>query len=281
MKISADDIIEQENSKAVKTNKDKDDSKVVHEDNLELSELKFSERQKIKRDRIKANMEGMNKHEKIKYLIMYFKWYGIISIIVLIATIYTGYCVYQGNRPIALSYAVVNCRDQEGFNRAFEEDYKETFGMTDKKYKLERDLDIFLGNPINPNDMEDKDYINVTKLSTMCFNDYFDVFIMDELGVKCAANTGILFPLTTYFSDDLYNKLKPYEYYAIDNDEQLSPVALDISDTEFAKSLNLYDKVYIGFAGREDTNYLNSLRMINYSLGLNLELTTDGRPKLK
>ena len=64
MKISADDIIEQENSKAVKTNKDKDDSKVVHEDNLELSELKFSERQKIKRDRIKANMEGMNKHEK-------------------------------------------------------------------------------------------------------------------------------------------------------------------------------------------------------------------------
>lgn len=279
---NAEDTSEKNGSEDKKSETDsKEALKVSHEDNLELSQLKFSERMKIKRERIKANMEGMSKNEKTKYLIMYFKWYGIVAIIALIAAVYTGYCVYQNNRPVALSYAIVNCHDLDKLNLDFEEDYKEAFGMTAPKYKIEHDTELFLGNPVAPDDMEQADYINVTKISTLCFNDYYDVIITDNLGARFAAAQGILFPLKQYFPEDVYNQIKDYEFISKDMNGEMVPVALDISNTEFAKNLNLgTDQVYIGFAGRNDKNYLNSIRMINYTLKLNLDIVTTGRSKL-
>lgn len=47
--------------------------------------------------------------------------------------------------------------------------------------------------------------------------------------------------------------------------------AIDISDTQFAKNLDTgYADVYVAFPGVIDRNYTNSLRLLNYVLGIDL-----------
>ena len=47
--------------------------------------------------------------------------------------------------------------------------------------------------------------------------------------------------------------------------------AIDISDTQFAKNLNSgYSDVYVAFPGAIDRNYTNSLKFLEYVLGIDL-----------
>lgn len=88
-------------------------------------------------------------------------------------------------------------------------------------------------------------------------------------------NAEITYPLKKYLPADIYTLVEDRVVETAGYDGSVVPFAIDISDTDFAKSLNLgYDDVYIGFPGNTDQNYKNAKRMLKYILNLDIDTET-------
>ena len=109
----------------------------------------------------------------------------------------------------------------------------------------------------------------------LCFNGYYDVMIMDEKGLEYCAMQEIIYPLRNYLPAEIYSEVESRICSADDNDGVNVPFAIDISDTDFAKGLKLgYDKVYLGFPGNTERNYINAKRMLKFILHLDIDTET-------
>ena len=109
----------------------------------------------------------------------------------------------------------------------------------------------------------------------LCFNGFYDVMIMDEKGLEYCAMQEIIYPLRNYLPAEIYSAVESRICTADDHDGVNVPFAIDISDTDFAKGLNLgYDKVYLGFPGNTERNYVNAKRMLKFILHLDIDTET-------
>ena len=245
------------------------------EDNLELHSLSFRDRQRAKRARIKEHMEGMTKGQKFGYILSYYKGRIILGLILLAICIAIPVTIYKKSRPVALSYCIVNSPEPSAIDTSFVDEYLDFYNLNGA-YQLESDVTVHLDKDTYLEEYSQNSSASIyTELPMLCFNGYYDVMIMDEKGLEYCAMQEIIYPLRNYLPAEIYSEVEPRICTADDNDGVTVPFAIDISDTDFAKGLNLgYDKVYIGFPGNTERNYINAKRMLKFILHLDIDTET-------
>lgn len=245
------------------------------EDNLELHSLSFRERQRARRQRLKDHMEGMTAGQKAGYILSYYKGKIILAIIILAVCIALPITIYKKSRPVALSYCIVNSPEPSAVDTSFVDEYLDFYNLNGA-YQIHNDLTVHLDKDTYLEEYSQNSSASVyTELPMLCFNGYYDIMIMDEKGLEYCAMQEIIYPLKTYLPADIYSQISDRICTADDNDGVTVPFAIDISDTDFAKGLNLgYDKVYLGFPGNTEQNYINAKRMVKFILHLDIDTET-------
>lgn len=248
---------------------------VEHEDNLEMQSLRFFARQRVKRAKLKKNMEGMSGYEKFKYIFSYYKWKILITCVILGACIALPLTIYKNTRPIAISYVIVNAKDPDAVDTSFVTDYIRFFHIK-KPYRTSCDLDVHLDKETYLNEFsQSTNSSDYTELPMKCYNGFYDIIIMDKKGLEYCGMQEIIYPLKKYLPADIYSSIEGRIVETAGYDGTVVPFAIDISDTDFAKNLNLgYGDVYIGFPGNTDQNYKNAKRMLKYILNLDIDTET-------
>ena len=254
-----------EKQENVDANDEKEAPVVHHEDNLELHAMSAKERRRIKLQRLRENMEGMSKWQKFVYIFSYYKWRFIIAIVIIAVCITLPLTIYQNKRPVALAYCVVNAKDSKALNTSFIDDYRNYLGLTGS-LQVRKDLDVHLDKDTYLEEYnKNTDSSDYTEIPMRCFNGYYDVFIMDKKGVDYCAMQAIINPINNYLPADIYALVSDRLITSADHDGAVVDFAIDISDTDFAKNLNLgYSPVYLGFPGTTEQNYVNAKRMLKY-----------------
>lgn len=256
-------------------NEDSSDSKDAPrgEDNLELHNMKFKERMRAKRAKLANNMEDMTKRERIFYILSYYKWYIIAAIVVVICAITIPATIYKNSRPVAISYAIVNCPSPDNINTDFVDDYRDSFGLYGA-YQVKSNKTLHLNKETYLTEYaQSQGTSDYTEFPMLCFNGYYDIIITDDVGAVYCGMQEIIFPLKAYLPADIYSQIEDRVFETENHDGEVVPFAIDISDTEFAKKLNLgYENVYIGFPGTTSENYKNAKRMIKYILDIDITI---------
>ena len=246
--------------------------KTYTEDNLELKKMSPKERRKAKKQRLQENMEGMTKSQKIGYLIYYYKWKVLTGVLILFLAISLPITIYKNSRPVALSYALLNTYadiDEEYF-----QSYKDMYGYEKHDQIIQSNF-----SGLNPETYEE-DYAtnpnspNFTQLPMLCYNGYFDMVIGDAQALEYCSSQSLIQPLDSALLPDIYNLMvDKYSDKIIESKNcngEILPYAIDISDTEFAKGLELeYDNIYIGFTAHETRNFQNTKQFLMYVFSLN------------
>ena len=223
---------------------------------LELHGLSRKEKRRIKKEQLQETIADMTTGQKIKYLLYYYKEAIIVSVILIISAAFICSTVYQNTRPIVISYAVANCVNQLEFNADAVDDYAKSINKFDG-YQIKGDTNIVLNKEEYSNEYEanpnSQKYIT---FMTMATSDYYDVIFTNDEGAEYCANMDIFYPLNKYLDPDTYNMVKDDIIMYKDMNGNPVEAAIDISGTDFAKSLNLgYKDVYIGFPGDEARNH--------------------------
>lgn len=249
----------------------------VTEDNLELHSMSKRQRRKELRRRFYAGMEDMDTKSKVKYFIHYNKWKIIIPVLVIAIIISTIGTIINNKKPVAISYAIINSPNYYDMNTdVIEKDYMDYYGMTTKKYQIistggiNYDLDTY--------EEDSQQYSNsaaYTSFPTNCRTNYYDIIITDKKGLEYCAKTSLIYPVDDVFTTDLANAInKNYSDLltsAKDYDDNEKVFAIDISNTSFAKSINLdFDQAYICFPGADTSNIENIRKMLNFIFDLGL-----------
>lgn len=266
-----------EDTKETESEKDSKDAKptVNTEDNLELHSLSFRDRQRAKRARLKEHMDGMSKGQKFGYILSYYKGKIILGLILLAICIAIPVTIYKKSRPVALSYCIVNAPEPSAVDTSFVDEYLDFYNLNGA-YQLESDVTVHLDKDTYLEEYSQNSSASIyTELPMLCFNGYYDVMIMDEKGLEYCAMQEIIYPLRNYLPAEIYSEVESRICSADDNDGVNVPFAINISDTDFAKGLKLgYDKVYLGFPGNTERNYINAKRMLKFILHLDIDTET-------
>ncbi|MBQ8413226.1 MAG: hypothetical protein IJX12_06440 [Lachnospiraceae bacterium] len=260
------------------TDSTKKDNKELHtEDNLEIAQLGFFGRIKAKHQRFLDNAQGMTKAEKLKYFLYYYKERILISMVVIFLAIAIPVTIYNKSRPVAIAYAVVNCDSPKFIKTELFEDYKDFYNFADSTQILD-DKDVHLdAAEYNENTVHSTAATDYSQFPILCHNNYYDIIFTDLTGMEFLAHESVVLTLQKGLSTDMYNLInEEYSHLILEvpnYNGDLTPYAIDITDTEFAKELNLgYSPVYVCFPGNSERNIINSKKMLNYILDLGLDL---------
>ena len=252
------------------TEPDKETLDVTAENNLEYVHLTRKEKRATRKARYKEYTRTMSGREKFSYIVSYYKWHFIIPVVATFLILYIAKTIHYNNRPIALSYAVLNV-DSTSITRDFYDDYSEFFGYSEE-YRYESnatmaiDYEKFMENREFFISNNSSDYY---MLSKQCEFGDFDVIITDLNGLLFCANEDITKRLNQTFDVNTCKKLEPYTYSLELSEGYSEGYAIDISDTEFAKNLNLpYEEVYLAFPAATKQNKQNSLNLLTYIYGI-------------
>ncbi len=259
-------------------NKDSDSNKKAYiEDNLELRRMKFKDRIKAKRNRLKSNTEGMSNWEKFKYYVYYYKWHVVIGLLILFCVIAIPTAIYKNSRPVSISYAVVNSPAPESINEKLFNEYASYYNMVDG-YQIRNSLSVTLSQADYETEFaKEEGDSSYTQFPTLCWNNYFDIIITNETGLHYCTTNSLVQPLEDRLYDDIYEEIKtkhPKRIIQSPNyDKYPAEFAIDISGTEFVQKLNVgYDDVYVCFPGGSEENLVNIRRFLKYVLELDVEI---------
>lgn len=253
----------------------KEDLKI--EDSLELATMSRKERRTVKRNRYKETTSGMTKTQKFQYFLYAYKMEILLPLMVLICVGLIAFAFLRNSRPVALSYAVVNCEDLNVLDTsAIDEDYMNYYGF-DNKYQLSSVLDLNYDlNTSSSETVKDGESGNYIAFPTLCRENYYDVIITNQAGLEYLSYNSIIYPIDEALSADLYS-LFSAEYKdrfssSFDYTGKSMSYAIDISDTDFAKSLNTgYNDIYICFPGNSEDNQTNVKRLCKFILNLDID----------
>lgn len=253
------------------------DSKKFTEDNLELRRMRFKDRLRAKSERFKENTEDMSTWGKFKYFVYYYKWHVILTGLAIFLAISIPTSIIKNNRPVSISYAVVNSPAPEQIKEKLFNDYAKHYNIADG-YQIRNNLYVTLSQKGYEENMgQQEGNSSYTQFPTLCYNDYYDIILTDKSGLEYCTSTSLVQPLEDRLYDDIYTELKEkYPNIIItspDYEGKQVEFALDVSDTQFIKDLNVgYDKVYICFPGDSEQNITNIRRFLKYIFNLDIEI---------
>ncbi len=247
------------------------------EDNLELKRMGFKKRLQTKVERFKENTQDMSTWGKIKYFVYYYKWHVILIALAIFLIITVPSTIIKNNRPVSISYAVVNSPAPEQIKEKLFNEYAEHYSLV-KGYQIRNNLYVSLSQEgYEENLAKSEGNSSYTQFPTLCYNNYYDIILTDRSGLEYCTSTSLVQPLEDRLYDDILTELKE-KYPDIittspDYDGKQVEFALDVSDTEFIKELNVgYDKVYVCFPGGSEENIANIRRFLKYVLNLDIEI---------
>ena len=257
-----EDVTIKEAAKDPSDDKNDDPKEPVHsyagEDRIERTSLSLKEKFKAEKELLRSNMDGMDKKEKISYLVYYYKWYALLTAIVIIA-IGIGIRAYlDSKKPRALYIDILNC-NMEADDHILKDYFDLQYG---KAYKM------YIGVADTIGIEHKKKYPTAASYNSFpaaCAANMYDVIVTDRDGLDwCTANSSIYAP-ETIISEPLLNKVSDSLISTVDGNGNLVTSAIDISDTDFAKALKLpYEKVYLCFPGNLDENIENAEKLLKF-----------------
>ena len=216
--------------------------------------------------RLKNDMKDMTFKEKLAHLWEYYKWFAIVTVALIVATVSVVFSVIENSKELAYGGVIVNLSVTEEGKAYLKEDWFEQLGGDPKEQKLELDV-VYLPNVDSAINTEAA-MTNVTKLTTMITAGYVDYILADAYSVHYLCSGGSFSALDTVLPEEMIaqfeGKLVTYE----DEDETYL-VAIDISDVPFVKKhIVSPDKVYIAFpgnTGRTERNAAFVEYLLNWS----------------
>ena len=240
---------------------------------LEYSSMTRKEKREEKKRIYREYTSEMTTLQKIKYFIDYYKWYILLPTLLLIFGIYIGNTIYKNSRPVALAYAVLNCENPDNFNSSFEDEYAEIYKYS-RNFKFDSSINFKVTYDYFT---EHEEYITTSNstdyniLKTRCELNDFDVVIGNAAGIKYCTTQDIVTRLKGFLDVNGFSALEPYMVEFENSFGKNEYFAIDISNTDFAKNLNLgYDDVYITFPSLEERNKRNALQLLEYILDIKL-----------
>ena len=155
------------------------------EDKLEFATMSRKERRAAKRKRLKETTEGMTFVQKLQYFLYAYKMEILLPLIVIIAISLIVVAFFRGNKPIALSYAVVNCEDLEALDSSvIETDYWNYYGFDDN-YQFQKVLDLKYDPSTSTNEVsKDAESGNYIAFPSLCDENYYDIIITNKRGLE-------------------------------------------------------------------------------------------------
>ncbi|MBR1816585.1 MAG: hypothetical protein IJ763_07785 [Lachnospiraceae bacterium] len=274
LKPDADIADKTESLKEGKTEKIKH---MTFENNLEMSELSFRERHEARKAQRKAIIKDMSSKEKISYFFYYNKWKIIFSLIVIIYASAAIATIIRNTRPYALSYAIVNHNFSEVLSDEPIRDYLKYYNM-DKGYQVNSSTNIHLNlkEYLNGNAAEN-DSTSYDSFPLLCSENYYDIIISDKNGIDFCVESYIAQPVEDVLSSDIIEEITmkyPDIIHSVKEENgESTNIYIDISDTDFAKNLNLsYNKVYICFPGKSSQNVKNAEKAMKFILSLDYNI---------
>lgn len=216
--------------------------------------------------RLKNDMKDMTGKEKLEHLWEYYKWFAIVTVVLIVATVSVVISVVENSKEMVYGGIVVNLTVTEEGNTYLKEGWFEALEADPKAQKIELDT-MYMPNMDTPT-FSETSRANVTKITTMITAGYVDYVLADAYAVHYLCSGGSFAPLDTVLPQDMLDqfegKLVTYE-----DDEETYLVAVDISDLPFAKKhVASPDKVYIAFpgnTGRTERNAAFLQYLMNWS----------------
>ncbi len=247
------------------------------EDNLELKRMSFKQRLQVKVERFKENTQDMSTWGKIKYFIYYYKWHVILTALAIFLVIAVPTTIIKNNRPVSISYAVVNSPAPEQIKEKLFNEYAQHYNLV-KGYQIRNNLYVTLSQKGYEESLtQSEGNSSYSQFPTLCYNDYYDIILTDRQGLEYCTSTSLVQPLEDKLYDDILTELKekyPSTIVTSPNyDGKQVEFALDVSDTQFIKDLNVgYEKVYVCFPGSSEENFVNVRRFLKYIFNLDIEI---------
>ncbi|MBQ9233051.1 MAG: hypothetical protein IJ167_03325 [Lachnospiraceae bacterium] len=247
------------------------------ENNLELAGMSRKEKRAAKKARIAMFTKDMNKKEKISYFLYYNKWKFIAAFFVMLFIVSVINFIIRNNLPVALSYAVINNNSAAGPNEAVFEDYLKYYNFSDI-YQIRANSDFYLSYDEYVNDkINENGAVSYQYFPIRCEENYYDIVFSDQEGINYCLETSLLLPLETALPAELITEINqkyPDCICGIKNDSgTLTGYYIDISDTDFAKKLNLtYEDIFICFPGTSSKNEANTIKIVKYIMNLDYEI---------
>ncbi len=250
---------------------------VDREDNLELHNMKFMERMRAKKERYKKNTEGMSAGQKLGYFVYYYKGRVFLTITLIFLAIAVPVTIYNKTRPVAISYAIINCSNPKDVNDSLFEDYRNSYTFKEPNQIVE-DKDVKLDpDEYDESVLHSANNTDYAQFPMLCHNNYYDIIFTDRTGMEFLSTNSVVLTLEAGLPTDLYSLIEDqyasriYESPNYNGDPV--PYAINITGTDFAKELNLgYEPIYICFPGNDERNISNAKKMVDYIFNLGLDL---------
>ncbi|MCR5102905.1 MAG: hypothetical protein K6B68_00380 [Eubacterium sp.] len=223
---------------------------------LDYKQMSRKEKKEYKKQQLEETTKDMTPSEKRKYLLYYYKE-RIIFVIIAVAIVgFVSKTIYDNSRPITISYCILNCKDPLNFSDEPFNNYAKAIGKFDgcqingnTSTQIKKE-DYGKGYEYNTNSQS---YISFTMVAT---TDYYDIIFTDMDGAEYCGMMDIFYPLDRFLDEEHYNKIKDHIVVLKDSNGKPAEYAIDISDTDFAKTLNTgYSDIYIGFPGDQQRNH--------------------------
>lgn len=249
--------------------KEPEEKEAFREDNLEMSQMTFRQRWAIRKQRIKNEMEGMARIQKVEYLLSYFKWPLIFAVGGILIFILFWVGIRNASKPVILSAAYINL--SEGVYPTEEiyadyDNYTSPDGLITKNmgsYKMDTAVHFDLETYEKQYNNDSNDY-SLTQFPILCTSNFFDVVITDRKGLEFCSASNLIVDPETVISSDTVLALRSRQANAKDAQGIEYFYGYDITDTAFAKQLGYPDKVYLAFPGQSEDNKQHAERFLIY-----------------
>ena len=251
-----------------------------------LLEKKFmtrKERRAYKKAERKHMLAGYTKKERRHYYIHYYKWPAFIILVLAIIIGKFSYDLIKGAMPQALCVAILNAETSNHYADYIDETMRDYYSDIKSYYQITVEGDYSISLDTYLDDFLNSTSTQLTDAEELAYKqrvDMYDAIISDEEGILYCATAGLTTSVNAYLDEELYEVVED-DVIIFDGSEDNTYIsgetyvevgdvmAIDISDTEFAKGLGLdYDDVYVAFPGTSAENYENAVRFIKMIYGL-------------
>ena len=236
------------------------------EDKLELALMSPKERRAVKKARREKEMEGMNQVQRLKYLLYYYQWPIIVSVLVGGCIIWLIVAIANSKPPVAIAAAFLNPDKEVNesilYTYMIEANINTSYRPVAEGFHLSMDtLLTDIGTDINNPDF--------TRFPTLARDSYFDIVITDKGGLDYLSYNDLAKYPDYVLPQDMLEALKGREVKAVDAYGQSFVYGYDISDTAFAKDLDLgYEKTYLCFPGSTSESQMHAEHFARYIFNL-------------
>ena len=141
--------------------------------------------------RLKNDMKDMTFKEKIAHLWEYYKWFAIVAVALIVATVSVVISVVQNSKDLAFGGATVNLTVTDEGMAYMKEDWFNAMGCDPNQQKIELDM-LFVPNLDMPSTDAQAALTSVTKITTMISGSQLDYVMADAYAIHylCSSELG-------------------------------------------------------------------------------------------